>query len=225
MMSDLICDHYNVLLVMSRFGIGLGFGDKTIGEVCRETGVDARTFLAVVSAHISPDGQGIDDASVVSIEGLLSYLHLSHDYFLNYRLPGIRVKLADMLGENQEALSKAILHYFDEYVTEVCSHMMYEEKTVFPYVRSLLTGKQQNRYSIAVFGKQHGRIELRLNEFKKILIRFYPSQSTNEINSMLFDIFNCEQDLASHNNVENRLLIPAIIKEERRQNNTREHVC
>ena len=33
-MSDLVCDNYPVLLVMSRFGIALGFGDKSIGEVC-----------------------------------------------------------------------------------------------------------------------------------------------------------------------------------------------
>ena len=28
-MCDLVCDRYPVLLVMSRFGIALGFGDKT----------------------------------------------------------------------------------------------------------------------------------------------------------------------------------------------------
>ena len=28
-MSDLVCDNYPVLLVMSRFGIALGFGDKS----------------------------------------------------------------------------------------------------------------------------------------------------------------------------------------------------
>ena len=32
-MCDLVCDRYAVLQVMSRFGIALGFGDKTIAEV------------------------------------------------------------------------------------------------------------------------------------------------------------------------------------------------
>ena len=27
-MSDLICDNYSLLMVMSRFGLSLGFGDK-----------------------------------------------------------------------------------------------------------------------------------------------------------------------------------------------------
>ena len=35
-MSDLICENYPMVLVMSRFGIALGFGEKNIGEVCRQ---------------------------------------------------------------------------------------------------------------------------------------------------------------------------------------------
>ena len=31
-MSDLICENYPMVLVMSRFGIALGFGEKNIGE-------------------------------------------------------------------------------------------------------------------------------------------------------------------------------------------------
>ncbi|MDR1667398.1 MAG: hemerythrin domain-containing protein [Bacteroidales bacterium] len=216
-MCDLICEHYRVLLVMSRFGIRLGFGDKTVGDVCRETGVDVRTFLAVVDVHIFPEDEQGMDFPEVSVEALIAYLHLSHDYFLHYRLPDIRAKLENVLRHERDTLAKAILLYFDEYATEVSRHMRYEEETVFPYVRALLGGKPLERYSIAVFEKKHDRIELRLKEFKQIIIRFYPSQSTNEINSVLFDIFTCEQDLAAHNSVENRLLVPAITKIERQK--------
>ena len=38
-MSDLICDNYSLLMVMSRFGLSLGFGDKTVQEVCEAQGV------------------------------------------------------------------------------------------------------------------------------------------------------------------------------------------
>ena len=34
-------------MVMSRFGIALGFGEKTVGEICKEQGVDCETFVAV----------------------------------------------------------------------------------------------------------------------------------------------------------------------------------
>ena len=39
-MSDLICDNYSLLMVMSRFGLSLGFGDKSVREVCEAQGVD-----------------------------------------------------------------------------------------------------------------------------------------------------------------------------------------
>ncbi len=48
-MSDLICSNYSLLQVMSRFDLSLGFGEKTVQEVCRENGVDCHTFLAVVN--------------------------------------------------------------------------------------------------------------------------------------------------------------------------------
>ena len=43
-MSDLICDNYSLLMVMSRFGLSLGFGDKSVKDVCEAQGVDYRTF-------------------------------------------------------------------------------------------------------------------------------------------------------------------------------------
>lgn len=43
-MSELVGDNYSVLLVMSRFGISLGFGDRTVEEVCARAGVDAPTL-------------------------------------------------------------------------------------------------------------------------------------------------------------------------------------
>ena len=48
-MSDLICDNYSLLMVMSRFGLSLGFGDRTVKDVCQAQGVDYKTFLAVAN--------------------------------------------------------------------------------------------------------------------------------------------------------------------------------
>ena len=67
-MCDLVCDRYAVLQVMSRFGIALGFGDKTIAEVCAENKVDAATFLAVVNMLMK-----------FQRELGLTYLFIAHD--------------------------------------------------------------------------------------------------------------------------------------------------
>ena len=67
-------------------------------------------------------------------------------------------------------------------------------------------------YSIAIFRKRLDQVEAILTELKNILIKYNPASSSNELNSVLFDIFTCEQDLASHNYIEDYLFIPVIQK-------------
>lgn len=214
-MADLVVNNYRILLVMSRFGIGLGFADDSVDEVCSKNGVDTNTFLAVANMLM---GNGVSDTDVAAIspEALLVYLHNSHDYFLGFRLPGIRRDLVEVMSKPSDKLTKAIINYFDEYVGEVRNHMSYEEETVFPYVHSLIGGTADGSYNITIFHKHHDQVEAKLTEFKQILIKYYPGGSSNEMNSVLFDIFNCESDLASHNEIEDRLLTPLILDMERK---------
>ena len=208
-MCDLVCDRYAVLQVMSRFGIALGFGDKTIAEVCAENKVDTATFLAVVNMLMN-FGNGAELAGEVSVRSLTDYLHNSHSYFLDFRLPAIRRKLIEAVDCAQSDVSFAIMRFFDEYAAEVQRHMSYEEQTVFPYVESLLAGEKSTAYSMDIFRRQHDQVDIKLRELKNIIIKYYPSGSTNELNGVLFDIFNCEHELASHNAVEDEIFIPAV---------------
>ena len=207
-MCDLVCDHYPVLQVMSRFGIALGFGDKTIAEVCDENRVDTATFLAVVDRHMHPE-RSAEAPAEVSVRALTDYLHNSHGYFLDFRLPSIRRKLIEAVDCSLSDVSFAVMRYFDEYAAEVHRHMTYEEQTVFPYVEALLAGEPTD-YSMDVFRRRHDKIESRLRELKNIIIKYYPSGGTNELNGVLFDIFTCEQELSSHNAIENEIFIPAV---------------
>lgn len=214
-MSDLICENYPMVLVMSRFGIALGFGEKNIGEVCRQNGVDPGTFLTVVNfltgetctTLIPPESINRN----LSLSALMDYLHNAHDYFLNFRLPHIRRKLIEAIADCPDDISFVIRQFFDEYATEVNKHMMYEEKNVFPYVSGLLEGKRDPKYHISIFRKRHDQIEMKIVELKNILIKYYPGKGTNLLNSVLFDIFATEEDLSTHNRVEDFLFIPAIL--------------
>lgn len=206
-MCDLVNDHYPVLQVMSRFGIAPGFGEKSIAEVCSDNGVDAATFLAVVNMHLGATSS--EAASEVSVRALVDYLHNAHGYFLGFRLPAIRRKLIEAVDCSQSDVSFAIMRFFDEYAAEVNRHMSYEEHTVFPYVEALLAGRKSD-YSIDIFRRRHDQIEARLHELKNIIIKYYPSGGSNALNGVLFDLFTCEEELASHNAVEDEIFIPAV---------------
>ena len=54
-MSDLIQANYRLLRVLPRFGIHLGFGDKSVAEVCRAQGVSMELFLLVCNISTFDD--------------------------------------------------------------------------------------------------------------------------------------------------------------------------
>ena len=84
-MSDLICENYALLQVLSRFGISLGFGDRNVREVCEINNVDCNTFLAVVNYLIEDSFRMQDHLEGISIQSLMSYLREAHSYFLDFQ--------------------------------------------------------------------------------------------------------------------------------------------
>ena len=220
-MSDLICDNYSLLMVMSRFGLSLGFGDKTVKDVCEAQHVDCQTFLAVAN-FISEEQLSYNESEeAFSIPALMDYLKRAHTYFLDFNLPAIRRKLIEAIDcSGSDDVAFLILKFFDEYAKEVRRHMEYENEAVFTYVDGLLGGKLSDRYSIATFASKHNQIDAKLKELKNIIIKYYPEKENNSLlNAVLFDIFNCEQDLASHCQVEDYMFVPAVAQMERRLRN------
>ncbi len=218
-MISLIRDNYNLLQSLGSFGISLGFGDKTVKQVCDDQNVDTNTFLAVVNFTINGYRE-MDDVSRLSVPTLLQYLKASHDYFIGFQLPFIRKELADALDENDN-LARLILKLYDEYSRSVTQHMKYEEKTVFPYVESLIAGKPMANYAIDMYSKHHGQESSKLRELKSIIIKYFPGDClrNNQLSATLYDIYNNEEWLALHAEVEDNIFIPAIkyLEEKSRQ--------
>ena len=218
-MISLIRDNYNLLQSLGSFGISLGFGDKTVKQVCDDQNVDTNTFLPVVNFTINGYRE-MDDVSRLSVPTLLQYLKASHDYFIGFQLPFIRKELVDALDENDN-LARLILKLYDEYSRSVTQHMKYEEKTVFPYVESLIAGKPMANYAIDMYSKHHGQESSKLRELKSIIIKYFPGDClrNNQLSATLYDIYNNEEWLALHAEVEDNIFIPAIkyLEEKSRQ--------
>lgn len=211
-MSDLICDNYNLLQVLSRFELPLGFGDKTVKEVCESFQVDCTTFLAVANFISEENNRMVDNLDGISVQSLMNYLKQAHHYFLEFQLPEIRMKLIQAIDySNKNEVSFLIMKFFDAYVEEVRKHMDYEDKHVFKYVEKLIDGQKDEHFHITQYARQHDQIELKIKELKNIIIKYYPSNvSNNLLNAVLFDIFSCEEDLVAHCEIEDYLFVPAV---------------
>lgn len=211
-MIDLISDNYTMLQGLGAFGIRLGFGDKTVSEVCREQDVDCYTFLTVVNFLINGYAPNETDDRI-SLQTLLAYLRASHRYFLDFQLPSIRKKLEASLTQGDN-LATLILRLYDEYAHDIRLHMKYEEKTLFPYVEALLRGEQTSNYNVDIFSKHHSDTTGKFQELKNIIIKYLPHDrlANNQLTATLYDIYNNEEWLCNHSNVEEVLFVPAIRK-------------
>ena len=215
-LMSLIRDNYNVLQALSAFGINLGFGNKTVREVCKEQQVDTYTFLLIVNFIINGyRHQGPDES--VSVPTLMRYLKASHEYFLGFQLPYIRREFEEALSED-DRMRQLVLRLYDDYARSILQHMKYEEKTLFPYVDALLEGKKMTDYGIEIFSKHHNDATAKLHELKDILIKYLPASgmTNHKLTATLHHIYNNEEWLHLHANVEDEIFIPAISTLEQR---------
>lgn len=220
-MSDVISDDYRLLQVISRFGLTLGFGEKTVKEVCNEQHVDCPTFLAVVNFTKYGERVTAHWVEKVSVESLTNYLRNAHDYYLTFLLPNIRRKLLEAIDCSvRNEVAFLILKFYDEYVAEVRRHMEYENSDVFTYVDELIKGINIEPVPFNMDMFHQDPVEEKLTELKNIIIKYYGSNcNANLLNTVLYDIFICEEDLYMHYRMEEGLYVPSVrlLEEQRRE--------
>jgi regulator of cell morphogenesis and NO signaling len=106
---------------------------------------------------------------------------------------------------------------YEEYAQEIRRHMKYEEKTLFPYVESLIEGRPTNNYNVETFSKHHEQTDKKLRELKLMIIKYLPADAhhNNQLTATLYDIYNNEEWLRQHAEVEDHIFTPAIRRLER----------
>ncbi len=217
-MADIIDINQRLLLVIERFGISLGFGDKTITEVCVMYKLNPSFVLLVLNVFNNHSFSVSGLLREEFIPDLIAYLKKGHRYFLFDKLPYIN-ELIDRFIEKTENPDSRLLHtFFGEYMNEVIDHMNFEENTVFPYILALFGKLHEQdvngellRYRIDDFIDNHSNIEEKLDDLKHLLIKHFPPTTDRFYrNQILFELFDLEYDLNDHNGLEERILTPIV---------------
>lgn len=220
-LRDIIEDNTQLLIVLNRFEISLGFGDGTVEKVCSQNGVDTDTFLAVIN-FIS--GKRWEQFTI-SLLPLIDYLRRSHTRFIEYSLPNIKKTLIEGIHEAETSdIAMVILQFYDKYIEEVKAHMGYEDTVIFAYVENLLNGTISDRFKISDFSSSHNHMAEKLDDLKELFIYKYKQKNNEMINTALLHLILCGKDLIQHCEIENHLLFPQVEKLEReiRNKQTRE---
>lgn len=126
-------------------------------------------------------------------------------------MPGIRVKLDTIAEQSNSRPAQILQRFYSEYQKEVLNHFDYEETVAFPYINTLLNNSSMKSYSISQFEKNHSNIEEKLNDLKNIIIKYLPDTGSPELlNTLLFDLFELEDDFRKHTLIEDKILVPLV---------------
>lgn len=209
-MADMIASNYDLILMLPRFGIPLGFGEKSVKEVCRDRGVDENFFLTVCNIY-SFDDYRPDDEEVAAIDHRLVVEHLqaSHRYYIEERLPHMQHHLDHVAGSAGDQSSALLKKYFADYCREVRDHVRREERNLISMLDTLSDGEPLSKAVTDHYVKSHDNIKDKLSDLTQIIYKYIPGERLNEeMMELVFDIMQLSRDLEKHAMIEELLLMP-----------------
>ncbi len=227
-MADVIHRDYHLLSVLYRFNINLGFGEKTVEQICDQNAVNSDFFLEITNAFIDKDYFPSDELQNFPLSVIVDYLQATHRYYTEEKIPELTYLFQTLINKGNQDGLMMIQRFFQEYLDEFGKHIDREEKKVYPYVLELETDFTQkkttatflhrlDRYRIKDYEQEHDDIEGKLFDLKNILIKYVPPMDDYHlVHQILSKLFRLEKDINDHSHIEDKVLIPKVKKLEKR---------
>ncbi|MCU4158248.1 hemerythrin domain-containing protein [Carboxylicivirga sp. A043] len=226
-MVDVVQHDIQLLAVIQRFEIPLGFKERTVSEVCEANNVDTAFFLQIANSFHDKSFLNWEKFKVFPVEWIITYLRNAHRCYVDHRIPQIEKQIESFESQvdKNEQNVKLLLDFFRKYIHEFNTHIEQEETNVFPYILELnefVKEKDKKRLttrkktSINDYHEEHNSIEESLFDLKNILLKYLPPPVNNCLyNNLIFDIFRLERDLLDHAEIEENVLFPLVIEMEK----------
>ena len=219
--------HENILLlpVLNRFDIHLGFGNKTVEQVCLEHHINVQFFLEIVNSFLDTEYFPKSGLKTFPIRLIIDYIIRSHTYYIKFKFPQIKNMISKLIEnanlENKKSY-ELIQNFFNEYADEFVEHTDKEEKDVHPYVLTIDEAYQKKEItkeiisrvkkdSIKHYVDDHDNVEDKLFDLKNLIIKYLPPANDYTLsNAILYELFRLERDLNDHARIEDKVLVPKV---------------
>lgn len=223
--ADLVFENPYLLLLLEHFKLDLVMHDKTVSQVCSENNLDEKVFITFANLYNGFSPADATGFNLSCINTIIKFLNNSHHYFTHDKYPEIQGYIKQLQDNNPSAEIRMIGTFFDEYFIEVREHLVYEEEVAFPYFRTLTDSSKatmdggKTKFSGAEYLEHHTDIESKLTDLKNLLLKHVSLKSDPVIRrKLIFSLIELEYVLNIHSLIEETILIPLVIKHERKLN-------
>lgn len=203
-------------------------GKKTLEEACREKGVDPGVFVAELEgASLLGGEEQVVAPATMSLSELADHIERTHHVFLRSELPrldGMTEKVASVHGEKDPRLPE-VRKSFLTLAEELSSHMMKEERILFPMLRQLEASENAPMFHCGTLANPIRQMELEHDQAGSALERIRaftggftpPEWACNTYRALLDALAHLEQDMHQHIHKENNVLFPRALEMEARK--------
>jgi len=203
-------------------------GGRTLEEACRERGIDPPAFLAALEHTAAPVGTGQEiDVLTMSLTDLADHVERTHHAYLRSELPQLdrmTEKVASVHGEKDSRL-RGVRDVFVALSEEFFSHMMKEERILFPMIRELDASEDAPAFHCGTLAGPIRRMEMEHEEVGSALERLReltggfapPDWACSTYHAMLDGLTRLEHDTHQHIHKENNVLFPRALEMEDRK--------
>lgn len=188
-LSEIIEENHQLIPVVNRFGIKLGLGDKTIGEICLSAHVDEDFFLAILNTFLNEDYFPEKKLQQFDLELVVKYIKQTDAYLIHGQLHNLEKHLNAFISmsDPNNAQLKLIGRLFTEF----------KEELIGQIEQGVIIGDST---PLAL-----------LTDLKSIIIRHISGNfNENMCHAVIFTIDSLQKDLEKHNRIREKILKPMI---------------
>ena len=221
-LGGVIHEYPMLIPIVGRFGIRLGVGEKSIGEIAAEYGVDADFLVMVLNTYLNESYFPEQKLRLFHVSQIVDYLTKTNAYYLKFQLPNIEKHLKAFIAsspKNTRSLDM-LAGLLDSFTAELKARIARDTEVDFPGFLAL--GRQCAGGTVGAGAMGAGAVpednaELLLADMQNILIRFLAGDYTENLcYAVIFALNSMERDVRQHNRIRHRILYPIV--EAMRQN-------
>jgi regulator of cell morphogenesis and NO signaling len=204
-------------------------GNRALDEACQEKKLNANEILSEVTS-VCKDKDSEKDLYVWKTDELANHILNTHHVYVKKMLPVIFAhsqKVSEVHGKNHPEVIE-IAEIFHQIHDELNSHLMKEERMLFPAILQLAELEKTNsRMDVSPFGSIQSPIDVMEREHAEAGDGFYkirelssnynpPEDACTTYKVLYQELNEFENDLHTHIHLENNILFPQAVELEKK---------
>jgi regulator of cell morphogenesis and NO signaling len=219
-LGDIVTRHPSLAGELERLGLDFCCGgDATLGQACRDAGLDPTAVAAELSSSIGDDSPAA--WSGLDIADLVGHVVDTHHRYLREELPRLEVLLdevVDIHGARHVELTE-MARCFHQMRAAVESHLLEEERMLFPAVLRMASTSIAPTFAFGSIGSpistllcEHDDIAALLRELRSLSSDYrVPDDGCPSYRALFEGLEQLEADTHLHVHKENNVLFPRIV--------------